>query len=57
MNILRSKRRMALGACAALVFGASLLQAGVALAQLEAASAALAKAMDALPNYPDPGVK
>ena len=28
-----------------------------ALAQLDAASAALAKAMDALPNYPNPAVK
>ena len=28
-----------------------------ALAQLDAASAALAKAMDALPNYPDPAMK
>jgi hypothetical protein len=28
-----------------------------ALAQLNAASAALAKAMDALPNYPNPAVK
>jgi multidrug resistance efflux pump len=28
-----------------------------ALAQLDAASAALAKAMDLLPNYPNPGVQ